>query len=125
MPVALLERDTFFLQKSLTRDKKQRMISIFVGNLSFTTTESELRFSFERYGRVSGVRMMTDRSSGAPRGFAFVSMPSMEDADEAITRLNGSSIGGRQVTVNEAKSKNDSSVSVAGGGRRSALLDSL
>ena len=101
------------------------MISIFVGNLSFQTTESELRSSFERFGRVNGVRIMTDRSSGSPRGFAFVNMPSMEDADEAITRLNGSSIGGRQLTVNEAKSKNDSSLSVSGGGRRSALLDSL
>ncbi len=101
------------------------MISIFVGNLSWQTTETELRTAFERYGRVNTVRVMTDRSSGSPRGFAFVNMPSMEDADEAITRLNGSSLGGRQLTINEAKRKNDTNVPVAAGSRGTTLFDRM
>ncbi|MBL8816795.1 MAG: RNA-binding protein [Planctomyces sp.] len=100
------------------------MISIFVGNLSYQTTEHELSSLFGRYGRVSSVRMMSDRSTGTPRGFAFVSMPSFEDAEEAIIHLNGASLGGRSLTVNEARSK-DSVGGPAMPGRRSALLDSL
>lgn len=81
--------------------KKYGMTTIFVGNLSFTTTESEVRNLFERYGRVTSVRMATERGSNTPRGFAFVNMPGMDDAEEAIARLNGNSLGGRSVTVNE------------------------
>lgn len=101
------------------------MTNIFVGNISFQTTESEVRTAFERFGRVSAVRIMTDRASGRPRGFAFVDMPSLDDADEAITRLNGASIGGRRISVNEARSGDDRSQPSGGTGRRSALLDSL
>lgn len=105
------------------------MTKIFVGNLSFQTSEVEVRREFERYGRVSEVRIMTDRSSGSPRGFAFVSMPGMEDAEEAIARLNGTSLGGRPMTVNEARargeSRSDGYGPAAGPGRRSALLDAM
>lgn len=101
------------------------MIRIFVGNLSFQTTEGEVRRQFERYGRVSSVKMMTDRSSGSPRGFAFVNMPGMDDAEEAIARLNGHSLGGRSITVNEARAKDESGPVAPTSGRRSALLDSL
>ena len=101
------------------------MTSIFVGNLSFRTTDAELEYAFGRYGRVSSVRMMTDRSSGSSRGFAFVQMPGMEDAEEAIARMNGQSIGGRPIRVNEAQSRNDSTTGPAKPGQRSALLDSL
>lgn len=104
------------------------MTTIFVGNLSWQTTESEIRNVFDRYGKVSGVRMMKDRNTGTPRGFAFVNMPRMEDAEEAIVRLNGNSLGGRAMTVNEAQSRDDSHgrhgsppVPV----RRSALLDAV
>ena len=68
------------------------MTTIFVGNLSFTATESEVRNAFERYGRVNSVRMATERGSNSPRGFAFVNMPGMDDAEEAIARLNGHSL---------------------------------
>lgn len=81
------------------------MTQIFVGNLAYTTSERELRSTFERYGRVSSVRMVLDRQTGNPRGFAFIAMPSWDDADEAITRLNGASLAGRQIVVNEAQSE--------------------
>lgn len=78
------------------------MTQIFVGNLAYSTTERELRNRFECYGRVSTVRLALDRQSGKFRGFAFVGMPSWDDADEAITRLNGVQVSGRQIVVNEA-----------------------
>lgn len=104
------------------------MTTIFVGNLSWQTTESEIRNVFDRYGKVSGVRMMKDRNTGTPRGFAFVNMPRMEDAEEAIVRLNGNSLGGRAMTVNEAQSRDDSHGrhgSPPVPARRSALLDAV
>lgn len=105
--------------------KKYGMTRIFVGNLSFQTTESEVRNVFERFGRVSAVRVMTERGTGTPRGFAFVNMPGMEDAEEAIARLNGNSLGGRSMTVNEARDRDEAKPFGAATGRRSALLDSL
>lgn len=102
------------------------MINIFVGNLSYNTTEAEIEHAFAKYGRVSSVRLVTDRSSGSPRGFAFVMMPCIDDAEEAIARMNGQSLGGRNVTVNEARDREDSKSSgPARPARRSALLDSL
>ena len=105
--------------------KKNGMTTIFVGNLSFQTTESEVRNVFERFGRVTTVRVMTERGSGSPRGFAFVNMPGMEDAEEAIARLNGNSLGGRSMTVNEARARDEAKPFGAATGQRSALLDSL
>jgi RNA recognition motif-containing protein len=102
-----------------------RMTTIFVGNLSFQTTDAELEHAFARYGRVSSVRIVTDRGSGSPRGFAFVQMPGMDDAEEAIARMNGQSIGGRSITVNEAQSRDNSRTAGPIRGGRSALLDSL
>ena len=81
------------------------MSSIFVGNLSYDTTEADLRQAFVRYGFVSRVDLATDQSSGRFRGFAFVRMPSSEDAEEAIARLNGFQIRGRSVVVNAAKER--------------------
>jgi RNA recognition motif-containing protein len=80
------------------------MTSIFIGNLPFQATEREVRSAFEQYGRVSSVHMLTDRATGQSKGCAFVGMSRLDDADEAIRRLNGASIGGRRVTVNEAHS---------------------
>lgn len=79
------------------------MTQIFVGNLSFNTRESDLRSAFERYGRVSSVRIVTEPSSNRSRGFGFVRMPSLDDADDAIKRMSGMSLNGRQLTVNEAE----------------------
>lgn len=75
---------------------------LFVGNLSFQTTESDVAGAFEACGAVESVSIVTDRMSGRSRGFGFVVM-SDEDADKAIASLNGSQLGGRSLTVSEAK----------------------
>ena len=79
------------------------MIQIFVGNMADDTSELALRALFERHGRVCSVRMANAGGHGQHRGFGFVSMPSFEDAEEAIARLNGSQLSGRRLTVNEAR----------------------
>ncbi len=81
------------------------MKNIFVGNLSFQTTEDELRTAFERYGEVLSVKTITDRETGRARGFAFIEMANAEEADRAIAELNGGSLDGRTLTVNEAKQR--------------------
>jgi RNA recognition motif-containing protein len=88
--------------------------NIFVGNLSFSTTEDELRQLFEPHGQVDRVSIMTDRDTGRSRGFGFVEMASNEDGEKAIAALNGSQIGGRTLNVNEARPKTER----AGGGGR-------
>lgn len=100
------------------------MTRIFVGNLSYRATESDLRNAFEPYGRVAGVRIVTDRCTGRPRGFGFVDMPQLDDADEAITRLNNSTFCGRPILVNEARASN-SPLATRSPRRTSALLDAL
>lgn len=79
------------------------MKSVFIGNLNFETSESDVRVTFEQYGEVSRVTMMTDRETGLSRGFAFVEMPNDEEAATAIADLNGRHAGGRTLTVNEAR----------------------
>ncbi len=81
------------------------MKDIFVGNLDYETREDELRQLFAAYGPVNRVSIVTDRYSGQPRGFAFVEMSSAEDADKAITELNGTQLHGRKLDVNEARRK--------------------
>jgi cold-inducible RNA-binding protein len=77
---------------------------LFVGNLPFTTDEAELRKLFSEGGRqVNEVKIVTDRETGRSRGFAFVEMGSQEDADAVVKTLNGSDLGGRALTVNEAR----------------------
>lgn len=80
------------------------MTSIYVGNLPFTTTEDELRDLFAAYGEVESARIITDRDTGRPRGFGFVSMNS-DDAQTAIQAMNGKDVGGRSLRVNEAEDK--------------------
>jgi cold-inducible RNA-binding protein len=81
------------------------IMHIFVGNLAFTTTDQELRTCFEAYGTVQTVRLMTDRDTGRPRGFGFVEMPNGSEAQAAIVGLNGTSLGGWPLTVNEARQR--------------------
>ena len=90
------------------------MKNIFVGNLSFNTSEEELRQMFEPHGQVDRVSIMTDRDTGRSRGFGFVEMANNEEGDKAITALNGSQVGGRTLNVNEARPKTEH----AGGGGR-------
>jgi cold-inducible RNA-binding protein len=90
--------------------------NIFVGNLSFNTSEDELRQLFEAYGQVDRVSIMTDRDTGRSRGFGFVEMTNAEDGEKAIAALNGSQIGGRTLNVNEARPKTDRGDRGGGGG---------
>ena len=81
------------------------MTNIYVGNLDFTTSEDQLRAVFSTYGAVETVRIVTDRDTGQPRGFAFVEMTSAGEAQDAIRTLNGSVHGERALIVNEARPK--------------------
>ena len=87
-------------------------MNIFVGNLSFQTTQDELHAAFAQYGNVDRVNIVTDRDTGQPRGFAFVEMPDQREAETAISQLNGAEMNGRALNVNEARPK------PAGGGGR-------
>jgi RNA recognition motif-containing protein len=77
--------------------------NIYVGNISFQTTEQELDAAFSAYGQVDRVQIVKDRETGQARGFAFVEMPVNADADKAMAALNGAELGGRTLTVNEAR----------------------
>ena len=83
------------------------MKNLYVGNLSHSTTESELRTAFEAHGTVEKISIVTDRDTGRSRGFAFVEMTNASEADKAIAALNGTEFGGRTLTINEAKPKTD------------------
>jgi RNA recognition motif-containing protein len=85
---------------------------IYVGNLSYDTQDSDLQQLFAQYGTVTSARVITDRDSGRSKGFGFVEMGSDAEAEAAISALNGQEIGGRALTVNEARPKESS-----GGGR--------
>lgn len=88
---------------------------IYVGNMSYSTTEDELRDLFAPYGEVVSVSVVYDRATGRPRGFAFVEMGTTEAAEGAITALNGQEVGGRQLRVNAAKPQGEGR---GGGGGR-------
>ena len=81
------------------------MTNIFVGNLSFRTTQEELLAAFSQFGNVERVNIVTDRDSGQSRGFDFVEMSEKREADTAIEQLNGSDLNGRTMNVNEARPK--------------------
>lgn len=78
---------------------------LYVGNLSFTATEVELRTLFEQYGAVDRISVITDRDTGRPRGFAFVEMTEVANADSATLGLDGRNVGGRALRVSEASGR--------------------
>jgi len=92
------------------------MTNIFVGNLSYQTTQEDLQQAFSQYGGVERVNIVTDRDSGQPRGFAFVEMPNNADADKAMAALNGADLSGRTLTVNEARPREPRPGGGGGGG---------
>jgi len=94
------------------------MKNIFVGNLSFGTTEQDIRSLFEAHGSVDRVNIVTDRDSGQPRGFAFVEMTNDAEGDRAIDAINGKEVGGRALNVNEARPKGAGGAGGGGGGGR-------
>ena len=83
------------------------MKNLFVGNMSFSTTESDLRSIFEPFGEITRVNVVTDRDTGRARGFAFVEMTNDEEAAKALAALNGKEVDGRALNVNEARPKTD------------------
>jgi cold-inducible RNA-binding protein len=83
------------------------MKNLFVGNLSFQTTEDEVRELFAAFGQVTRVHIAMDRETGRARGFAFVEMPNDEEAGKAIAGLDGKAVGGRNIKVNEARPKTE------------------
>lgn len=93
-------------------------MNIYVGNLSFDTTEDQLRQAFECFGEVTSVNIITDKFSGKPRGFGFVEMSSKDEAVAAISGLNGRDMGGRALNVNEAKAREHGGNRGGGGGYR-------
>lgn len=90
---------------------------LYVGNLSFSTTENALRTAFETGGRkVAEIKIVTDRDTGQPRGFAFVEMTDKREAETAISQLNGAELNGRAMNVNEARPKPAGGGGPRGGG---------
>ena len=89
------------------------MTNIFVGNLSYQTTQDELEAAFAAYGAVEKVSIVRDRDTGQPRGFAFVEMTNAGEATNAINGLNGAELNGRAMNVNEARPREE-----RGGGNR-------
>ena len=95
------------------------MKNIYVGNLDFRTTEETLRKTFEAFGQVDRVNIVTDKDTGQQRGFAFVEMANDAEGEKAIAGLNGSLIDGRALNVNEARPKTQRAGSGGGRGGRS------
>ena len=91
---------------------------IYVGNLSYDTTEETLRQQFEAFGKVDSVSLITDRDSGRPKGFGFVEMPTKAEAEAAIAGLNGKTLDERTITVNEARARTESRAGGSYGDRR-------
>lgn len=92
------------------------MTKLYVGNLSFNTSETELREMFSQYGDVASASLVMDRDTGRPRGFGFVEMSNADQAQAAIAGHNGKNVGGRDLTVNEAKPRESRSGGGGGGG---------
>ena len=82
-------------------------MNIYVGNLSYNVTEDELKNVFAQYGEVSSAKIITDKYSGRSKGFGFVEMPVLGEAEEAITALNDKEVKGRNIKVNKARPKED------------------
>jgi len=93
-------------------------VNIYVGNLSFETTEEDVRGAFESFGRVESVKIITDKYSGESRGFGFVEMPSADEAKAAISGLNDKELKGRTLNVNEARPRAERPRGGGGGGGR-------
>lgn len=86
---------------------QSRQMNIYVGNLPFPTTEDDLRQAFEEFGAVDSATIIKDRFTGKSRGFGFVEMPEQTEAEAAINNLNGEDFGGRTLTVNEARPREE------------------
>src|SRR5258708_32050288 len=98
------------LEKAVGQDRQNHMSNkLFVGNLSFNTTENDLQDAFAAFGTVTEANLMMDRATSRPRGFGFVTMGSEAEAQAAIAGLNGKELDGRALTVNIAKPREERS----------------
>ncbi len=107
------------LAETRQRTKPTNIMSnskLYVGNMSFKTTEDELRSAFGQFGSVTDVYVAMDKMTGRPRGFAFVTMGTAEEAKLAAEKMNGADLGGRALTVNEARPKEEGAGRSFGGG---------
>jgi RNA recognition motif-containing protein len=93
-------------------------VKLYVGNLSFSTTENDLRTLFATAGTVASVALIKDRDTGQSKGFAFVEMSTQAEAEDAIKKFNGYSLGNRELKVNAARPREESSRGGYGGQRR-------
>ena len=93
-------------------------MNIYVGNLTYSTSDDDLRTAFEAHGTVDSATVIRDKFTGDSRGFGFVEMPSSEEANAAIEGLNGKDMGGRNLTVNEARPRGERGGGGGGGGGR-------
>lgn len=93
-------------------------MNLYVGNLAYTVTESDLRAAFEAFGTVDRASVITDRDSGRSKGFGFVEMPNNSEADAAIKALNDTALNGRNIKVNEARPRENRPQRGGGGGGR-------
>ncbi len=91
-------------------------MNLYVGNLLFDVSESDLRTAFEEFGEVTEVRLIMDKFSGKSKGFGFIEMPTKEEAEKAIEEMNGKEVMGRDIKVNVAKPKTDRGGRGGGGG---------
>jgi RNA recognition motif-containing protein len=107
-------RSSGFMRSRRQEGGKESVMKLFVGNLSFEVTGTDLRTAFAAYGQVSSADVVTDRESGRSRGFGFIEMPLRVNAVAAMQALDGTDMKGRSVNVSEARPRND------GGGRRDA-----
>jgi cold-inducible RNA-binding protein len=89
---------------------------LYIGNLSYNTTQDQLQELFSEHGTVNGIDLIMDKFSGRPRGFGFVTMETKEGADAAIQALNGKNVDGRDLTVNEARPREERAPRSGGGG---------
>src|SRR3984957_4583243 len=107
------------VESSGLSDRKHHMSNkLFVGNLSFDITENDLQDAFAAHGTVTETNLMMDRMTNRPRGFGFVTMSTAEEAQKAIDALNGKELGGRALTVNVAKPREERAPGGSGGGGR-------
>jgi RNA recognition motif-containing protein len=106
---------TVWEKPGLVYQKTSMNSKLFVGNLSFNVTENQLQDAFAAHGTVLETNLMMDRATGRPRGFAFITMSTAEEAKSAISAMNGTELDGRSLTVNEAKPREERP---SGGGER-------
>jgi RNA recognition motif-containing protein len=104
--LSLIDEQRAFLELGSSLSKKQKVffMNIYIGNLSFRTTENKLKTLFAEFGEIESVKVIKDRYSGRPRGFGFIEMPSNSEADKAIKALNGNRVDGNFIKVRPADS---------------------